>query len=84
MDVKNTAQDAEPSAHAQIQADEQKEEIGYTFCDGCNEVPFCGIKFFKRGDVLTHIESWPGFPNSPLCSKGYATLQRKYNPNRLT
>jgi anaerobic selenocysteine-containing dehydrogenase len=84
MDLKKTAQDAEPSAHEQIQADVQKEEVGYSFCDGCNEVPFCGIKFFKRGDVLTRIESWPGFPNSPLCSKGYATLQRKYNPNRLT
>jgi anaerobic selenocysteine-containing dehydrogenase len=84
MDLKNTARDAEPSFQAQIQAGEQKEEIGYTFCDGCNEVPFCGIKFFKRGDLITKVEPWPGFPNSPLCSKGYATLQRNYNPNRLT
>jgi anaerobic selenocysteine-containing dehydrogenase len=56
---------------------------GYTFCDGCNEVPFCGIKFFKRGDVITRIEPWPDFPASPICSKSYATLQRLYHPNRL-
>jgi len=84
MDLKNTAQVAEPTSHPQTPADEQQEEIGYTFCDGCNEVPFCGIKFYKKGDVVTKVESWPGFPNSPLCSKGYATLQRLYNPNRLT
>lgn len=56
---------------------------GYTFCDGCNEVPFCGIKFRKKGNTVTHVEPWPGFPASPLCSKGYATLQRLYHPNRL-
>jgi anaerobic selenocysteine-containing dehydrogenase len=63
---------------------EAEEEVeGYTFCDGCNEVPFCGIKFFRRGDVITRIEPWPDFPASPICSKSYATLQRLYHPNRL-
>jgi anaerobic selenocysteine-containing dehydrogenase len=62
----------------------QDEAVGYTFCDGCNEVPFCGIKFFKKGEVVTRIEPWPEFPASPICSKAYATLQRLYNPNRLT
>jgi anaerobic selenocysteine-containing dehydrogenase len=57
--------------------------VGYTFCDGCNEVPFCGIKFHKRGDTVTRIEPWPDFPASPICSKAYASLQRLYNPNRL-
>ena len=61
----------------------EMETEGYTFCDGCNEVPFCGIKFFRRGDVVTRIEPWPGFPASPLCSKAYATLQRLYHPDRL-
>jgi anaerobic selenocysteine-containing dehydrogenase len=65
-----------------VEADEETE--GYTFCDGCNEVPTCGIKFFRRGDVVTRIEPWPGFPASPLCSKAYATLQRLYHPDRLT
>jgi anaerobic selenocysteine-containing dehydrogenase len=60
-----------------------KVEYGYTFCDGCNEVPFCGIRFTRKGDVVTSVESWPGFPAGPLCSKGYATLQRLYNPGRL-
>lgn len=59
------------------------ETVGYTFCDGCNEVPFCGIKFFKKGQVVTRIEPWPGFPASPLCSNAYATLQRLYPPDRL-
>ena len=59
------------------------ESVGYTFCDGCNEVPFCGIKFYRKGEVVTRIEPWPDFPASPLCSKGYATLQRLYHPNRL-
>ena len=59
------------------------EEIGYTFCDGCNEVPFCGIKFHKKGNTVTHVEPWPGFPANPVCSKAYATLQRLYHPDRL-
>jgi anaerobic selenocysteine-containing dehydrogenase len=62
----------------------KSEEFGYTFCDGCNEVPFCGIRFTRRGDVITQVEPWPGYPAGPLCSKGYATLQRLYNPDRLT
>jgi len=62
---------------------EQREEVGYTFCDGCNEVPFCGIKFFKKGNVVTRIEPWPEFPTDRICSKAYATLQRLYHPDRL-
>jgi anaerobic selenocysteine-containing dehydrogenase len=69
MDVKNSA------------AGEQA--VGYTFCDGCNQAPFCGIKFFKTGNIVTRIESWPGFPAAPLCTKAYGTLQRLYHPNRL-
>ena len=42
-----------------------REEFGYTFCDGCNEVPFCGIRFTRRGDVVTHVEPWPGYPAGP-------------------
>jgi anaerobic selenocysteine-containing dehydrogenase len=83
MDVKNSVHDAGPFSHRRATAPGDKEEVGYTFCDGCNEVPFCGIKFYKKGNVVTRIESWPGFPASPLCSKGYGTLQRLYNPNRL-
>ncbi|KPK25447.1 MAG: hypothetical protein AMK69_14285 [Nitrospira bacterium SG8_3] len=71
------------SARAEASEDAQETE-GYTFCDGCNEIPFCGIKFHKKGDVVTRIEPWPGFPAGPICSKAYATLQRLYHPNRLT
>ncbi len=60
-----------------------EQTVGYTFCDGCNQAPFCGIKFFKTGNIVTRIESWPGFPAAPLCTKAYGTLQRLYHPNRL-
>ncbi|MCK5203939.1 MAG: hypothetical protein KAR15_08705, partial [Desulfobacterales bacterium] len=59
------------------------ETIGYTFCDGCNQGPFCGVKFFKKKDIVTRIENWPGYPATPLCTKAYGTLQRLYHPNRL-
>jgi anaerobic selenocysteine-containing dehydrogenase len=61
----------------------ERETEGYTFCDGCNEVPFCGIKFYHKDQSITRIEPWPDFPASPPCSKGYATVQRLNNPNRL-
>ena len=84
MDLKIKSPDRKISSRGQAKAAKVDEEIvGYTFCDACNEVPFCGIKFFKKGEVVTRIEPWPGYPNSPLCSKAYATLQRLYNPNRL-
>jgi anaerobic selenocysteine-containing dehydrogenase len=57
--------------------------IGYTFCDGCNHGPFCGIKFSAQDGIVTAIEEWPGFPVNKLCQKGYATLQRLHHPDRL-
>ena len=79
-----TSRDSEISSPTQAKAAKVEDEIeGYTFCDACNGVPFCGIKFIKRGEIVTHIEPWPGFPASPLCSKAYATLQHLYHPNRL-
>jgi anaerobic selenocysteine-containing dehydrogenase len=84
MELKKNSGDREIFSPREVTATEVEEEIeGYTFCDACNEIPFCGIKFFKRNEVITRIEPWPGFPASPLCSKAYATLQRLYNPNRL-
>ena len=56
---------------------------GYTFCDSCNHGPHCGIKFHARGNTAHRIENWAENPNHFLCSKGWATLQRLYNPNRL-
>ena len=72
----------EESIH-QDEGARERETEGYTFCDGCNEVPFCGIKFYHKGESITRIEPWPDFPASPPCSKGYATVQRLNNPNRL-
>ncbi len=56
---------------------------GYTFCDGCNHGPFCGVKFTIHGGTVTGLEEWPGFPLAKLCQKGYATLQRLNHPDRL-
>ncbi len=61
-----------------------KKEIRYTYCDNCNGVPFCGIKFETTDGVVTNVENWgDGYPAGPICSKGYATMQRQHNPNRL-
>ncbi len=83
MAPKNESVEMNPAADAEVSGDNRETE-GYTFCDGCNEVPFCGIKFYKKGGTVTRVESWPGFPAGPICSKAYATLQRLYHPNRLT
>ena len=70
--------EAQPKDH-----DHELETVRYTFCDGCNEVPFCGMKYYTKGNIVTRIENWEGYPASPICSKGYATLQRLYHPKRL-
>lgn len=64
-------------------AEAAKEWTGYSICDHCNHVPSCGIKFHARGNVIESIENWKENPRHILCSKGLATLQRLYNPNRL-
>lgn len=64
-------------------AEAAKEWTGYSICDHCNHVLSCGIKFHARGNVIESIENWKENPRHILCSKGLATLQRLYNPNRL-
>lgn len=64
-------------------AEATREWTGYSICDHCNHVPSCGIKFHARGNVIESIENWKENPRHILCSKGLATLQRLYNPNRL-
>ena len=61
----------------------EKEEVGYQICDACNGVPQCGVKFYRRGDIVTRMEPWPGFPKASICSKSYGTMQRLYHPKRL-
>lgn len=63
--------------------DANKTWTGYACCDSCNHGPFCGIQFQARGNMIERIENWKENPNHFLCSKGWATLQRQYNPNRL-
>ncbi|MEM2464809.1 MAG: molybdopterin-dependent oxidoreductase [Candidatus Bathyarchaeia archaeon] len=59
------------------------ESIAYTFCDACNQVPYCGVKVYLRDDQIVRVDSWENYPNTPICSKGFATLQRQYHPQRL-
>jgi anaerobic selenocysteine-containing dehydrogenase len=56
---------------------------GYTFCDGCHQAPFCGVKFTALGDTVAEIGEWPEVPVGKLCQKGFATLQRLNHPDRL-
>lgn len=56
---------------------------GRTFCDNCNHVPQCGLIFEAEGSALLRADSWPGHPNTPLCSKGQAVIQRQNHPERL-
>ncbi len=56
---------------------------GYTVCDSCNQMPMCGTKFTVRGNNIISIQNWSEHPQKIMCSKGLASLQRLYNPNRL-
>jgi|GEM_PF-1642836 len=47
------------------QNDGNQEAAGYTFCVGCNKVPFCGIRFYHKGSSITRMEPWPGFSATP-------------------
>ena len=73
-----------PTLAAETQAHSGDNEwTGYTICDSCNHMPMCGITFHAKGNTVIRIENWKEHPNHFLCSKGIATLQRLYNPNRL-
>lgn len=56
---------------------------GYTVCDSCNHMPMCGTEFTAQGNNILSIHNWPEHPMKVMCSKGQASLQRLYNPNRL-
>ena len=72
-------------ASAEELSEVMTETSAYTYCDGCNHVPMCGIKYFRRGDIVTRFESRTDhkYPANTLCSKGYAQLQEQYHPDRL-
>ena len=63
-----------------------KEVEAYTFCDGCNQIPKCGMVYSKVGETVTRVRSRRdfGYPNNTLCAKGYAQLQELYHPDRLS
>ena len=64
-------------------AEAEKTWTGFALCDSCNHVPACGIRFEAKGNVIQRIDNWKENPNHWLCPKGWSTLQRLYNPNRL-
>ena len=60
------------------------EEVRYTYCDMCNQVPKCGIKATVKEGKIVRVEARKdGWPNTPICSKGLASLQELYDPHRL-
>lgn len=59
------------------------EQYYYTFCDACNEVPMCGVRFSVKDDLVVRVEDWPNFPASPLCPKAFALPQIRHHPKRL-
>jgi anaerobic selenocysteine-containing dehydrogenase len=72
-------------ASAEELAEVAAEKMGYTYCDGCNHVPMCGMVYYRRGNVITRLETRQdhNYPNNTICSKGYAQLQEQYHPERL-
>ena len=72
-------------ASAEDLAEIMTEVKGYTYCDGCNHVPMCGMVYFRRGPVITRVQTRQdhNYPNNTICSKGYAQLQEQYHPDRL-
>lgn len=59
------------------------EEYFYTFCDACNEVPMCGVRFLVKDDFAVKIEGWPDFPVSPICLKAYILPEIRHHLKRL-
>lgn len=57
--------------------------MAHTFCDACNQIPFCGVRVHLREGRIVGMEGWEGHPNNRLCAKAYATVQEEYHPDRL-
>ncbi|MEM0313376.1 MAG: molybdopterin-dependent oxidoreductase [Candidatus Bathyarchaeia archaeon] len=60
-----------------------EDNYGYTFCDGCNQLPMCGVRFHVKDDTVMRVEPWPSFPRSSLCVKAYSLPQVRHHPERL-
>lgn len=59
-------------------------EVRYTYCDMCNQTPKCGIAATVREGKVIRVEAHKdGYPNTPICAKGLASLQELYDPDRL-
>ena len=58
-------------------------EKRHTFCDMCNQVPFCGLTAYVQDEHVVRIESRQPFATGPLCAKGLASIQELYDPERL-
>jgi len=58
-------------------------EVKYSMCDMCNHVPKCGMKCFVQEGKVIRVTSREDFPNAPICSKGVASLQELYDPDRI-
>ncbi|MDR2587301.1 MAG: molybdopterin-dependent oxidoreductase [Coriobacteriales bacterium] len=65
-------------------ADDESLEVRHSYCDMCNHVPKCGIDCYIKDEKIVRVESrTDGYPVTPLCAKGIASLQELYDPHRL-
>lgn len=58
-------------------------EKRHTYCDMCNQVPFCGLTAHVQDGRVVRVESRTPYPVTPLCAKGLASIQELYDPHRL-
>ncbi|MGC8969872.1 MAG: molybdopterin-containing oxidoreductase family protein [Conexivisphaera sp.] len=59
------------------------ERAVHTFCDACNQIPFCGLEAHVREGRVVWVEGWRDHPNNPPCAKAYASLQEHCGPRRI-
>ena len=58
-------------------------EKRYTYCDMCNQVPYCGLTAYVQDNHVVRVESRTPYPTTPLCAKGIASIQELYDPSRI-
>ncbi len=59
------------------------QQVAYSYCDMCNQVPKCGMKLHVEGGRIVRVEDRENYPNGPLCIKGLAITEELYHPDRL-
>jgi len=77
--------DMESKIKGKIACDETGIEIRHSICDICNPFTHCGLDLYVKDGEIIKVEGMLEHKNSggTLCSKGSATRQYVYNPDRI-